>query len=240
VIDDSWRTYFDWAALPSNLLFTHSMKQHSYLSWNIVSWSIGAEWWTYIVAIPLMRFLASGRSWRLIVLALLAMVGIVLLVHFNPAQNLDITFDYGFFRCLPEFSLGLVLYRLYQKSWGKWAGKDAVLGTLLLLIALLFHFKINDLYVLPLFALLILGTVYNEGRAKDWLGRPFMIWLGEISYSIYLVHGLWFMVGWFSFPLLGLTSLSAGLKLLYALGFLACTLGMSHYTHAWVEKRWRG
>lgn len=50
VVDGSWETFLAWPALLDNLLLVNSMNQHIYLSWNIVSWSIGAEWWAYVCA----------------------------------------------------------------------------------------------------------------------------------------------------------------------------------------------
>src|SRR5579859_5492186 len=59
--DGSWDSFLAWRAIPSNLLMTHAMNQHVYLSWNIVSWSIGAEWWSYVAALLLIRPM-QGRA----------------------------------------------------------------------------------------------------------------------------------------------------------------------------------
>ncbi len=241
VVDGSWTTYFAWSAVPSNLLLTQSMNQHVYLSWNMVSWSIAAEWWTYVLAIPCIILMASLRLWFAIVVAALSAVLLVCLVYWLPAHNLDITFNYGFFRCLFEFNIGLMLYQLFKRDFlrGLLASDWLALG-LLAAIVLVFHTGWQDLLVVPLFSGLILALAYNRGRVEAILNKPALQYLGDISYAIYMVHCLWFMVFWFSFPLmknqLGIASFSPVAKMAYVGIFVALTLISSHFIHRYVER----
>lgn len=244
LIDGSWKTYFDWRAIPSNLMFTHAMKQHTYLSWNIVSWSIGAEWWTYVTAIPLVillrdRLPAAGVAVMLGAFALLAWLAVSL-----GNNKLDITFDYGFLRCLLEFSIGLGLHILYRHSWLKrYLGGDAAFAMISAAIIVVFHFSLNDLFIVPLFALLILASSYNRTRLNKTLARPSFQYLGNISYSLYLVHSLWFLVYWFLLPQLELTmdsgSLPVSTRMIFVGSFIALTLICSHFTYHHIEIRCR-
>jgi peptidoglycan/LPS O-acetylase OafA/YrhL len=241
VIDGSWTTYFAWSAVPSNLLLTQSMNQHVYLSWNMVSWSIGAEWWTYVIAIPCIILMASLRLWFSLAVATLSAVLLVCLVYWLPAHNLDITFNYGFFRCLFEFNIGLMLYQLFKRNMfhGLLSG-DVLAVILLLAIVVVFHTGWQDLLVIPLFGLLILALAYNRGRVEQFLNKPVMQYLGDISYAIYMVHCLWFMVFWFAFPSLksqlGVTSFSGVEKFGYSLVFVALTITSSHFIHRYIER----
>lgn len=245
-VDGSWTTYFAWSALPSNLLFTHAMNQHVYLSWNMVSWSIGAEWWTYVVAllaiIPLWR-----RSFMLTLASmLLAFIGLTALVYWLPDNNLDITFNYGFLRCLFEFIIGFGVYRLYQQQLGaRWLQRDLCSGLLLLTVAAIFHFKLPDLIVLPVFVLLILSVANNHSQVSRILNLPAVQYLGTISYSVYLMHGIWFLLFWFLLPWIktefSLQQLSGQWKLIYTMTFLLATLVSAHFTYRYIEvpgRRW--
>jgi peptidoglycan/LPS O-acetylase OafA/YrhL len=241
VVDGSWTTYFAWSAVPSNLLLTQSMNQHVYLSWNMVSWSIAAEWWTYVLAIPLMMLMASMRLGFSIIVAVVSAILLVCLVYSLPAHNLDITFNYGFFRCLFEFTIGLMLYQLFKRNLLRdLLARDWIALGLLAAIILVFHTGWQDLLVVPLFSLLILALAYNRGRMEALLNKPALQYLGTISYAIYMVHCLWFMVFWFSFPLLknhwGVASFSPAAKLLYLAIFVSLTLLSSHFIHHYIER----
>lgn len=246
VVDGSWKTYFAWSALPSQLLFTNAMNQHVYLSWNMVSWSIGAEWWTYVAALGLVIGLWK-KSLRIVALAmLLALVCLAGLVYWLPEKKLDITFNYGFWRCLFEFIIGLGVYQFYWRNWAQpWLKQDWVFVGLLIGIVCAFHGYWADLLVIPLFVLLIMAAAYNRSHIFNLLQRPVLQYLGTISYSIYLIHGLWFFVFWFSFPLIkaeyALTQLPLLAKWFYVALFLAVTLVCAHFSYRYIElpgRRW--
>ena len=240
IIDGSWNTYFSWSALPSNLLFLNAMNQHVYLSWNIVSWSIGAEWWTYVAAIGLIISL-RGKSLGLIALvALFAFACLTYLVYQFPNNNLDITYSAGFVRCFFEFAIGLCLYEAYNRACAqKYLSADAVFALLVFLVVLIFHFKWADLSVIPVFSLMILAAAYNHGRMKVVLAWPLFQYLGTISYSIYLMHGIWFMFFWFSFPQwkadYSIGELDAIFKIMYVSLFVGLTIVSAHFSYRYIE-----
>jgi len=239
VRDDSWRTFMSWAAIPSNLLLTHAMYQQAYLSWDIVSWSIGAEWWTYVATIPLV--IALHRSKPVTGILVMAFCSLCLagLVYILPHKNLDTTFSLGFCRCLFEFVFGLGLYRLYKAGWLENAPTDGLLAACLGSLILIFHFQLNDLLILPVFSLLILAASRNKGRFERLMRVPFAVYLGRISYSIYLVHGVVFSAFWFVLPWLcrhfRLVGFSPLQKLAYVTAFVSLVLALSHFTYRFVE-----
>lgn len=240
VIDDSWALYFDEAALTSNLLLTNAMNQHSYLSWNIVSWSIGAEWWVYMVGTVLLVLL--GRRSLVVAGIVMALAGLLLigLVHSRPEATLDITFDQGFFRCLFDFTMGVGLYQLYKRSVGaRWLNQDVVMLFLMSAVGLHFHFKVNDLWIVPVFSLMILTLAYNRSFVARCLAWEPLHYLGKISYSIYLMHGVWFMVFWFLLPLQESRMLSGLERLLYGGSFLGLTILSASLTYPAIEVRSR-
>ncbi len=100
---------------------------------------------------------------------------------------------YAILRCLPEFLAGMLLYSGYQSSiFASVLATDTALAAIALLLAALLHLAAPDLAIIPLFPLLILAAVRNTSRFSPLLNSPPPVWLGEISYSLYLLH--WFVL----------------------------------------------
>ena len=235
--DGSWDSFLAWRAIPSNLLLTQAMNQHVYLSWNIVSWSIGAEWWAYVAALVLIRLIHGKGLRRAGIAALVAAALLAALVRLVPGHGLDITFDYGFFRCLFEFTFGLALYQAYDARWGEAALRgDAPFLLLLAAIALSLNARAADLSLVPLFALLILAAAYNRGRLERLLASPPLQHLGEISYALYMMHGVWFMIFWYGLPEMQRLGLWFPVSWSFASIFIGLSVGSAHLVHVLVEK----
>lgn len=244
VIDESWNLYFDWRALISNIFLTNAMNQHTYLSWNIVSWSIGAEWWTYIFGIGLFYFISDKNKNYLIAITLLSIIGLFLLMYFNPKNSLDITYNLGFLRCLFEFSLGVISYKLFKSEIGKSVlHKDRYFFMVLISIIAVFHWRFNDLLTIPLFSMLVLCAASNQGSVLRLLSISSLQSLGRVSYSIYLMHGVWFMIFWFALPIIKRTWLIESFSLievaLYVVTFITLTLVSANFSYRYVEVPFR-
>lgn len=243
-IDDSWHLYFDWRALVSNIFLTNAMNQHTYLSWNIVSWSIGAEWWTYLYGIGLFYCIGNKRKKNMIAVTMLSLIGLFLLVYFYPNNTLDITYDFGFLRCLFEFSLGVMSYKVFKLELGQCIfHKDRYFFMALIAILAVFHWRFNDLLTIPLFSILVLCAASNQGSVLRVLSTSSLQNLGRISYSIYLMHGVWFMLFWFALPIIKRTWLIESFTLLevaiYAITFITLTLISAKFSYQFVEVPFR-
>lgn len=244
IVDGSWETFFSLDALPSHVLMTHSMKQHHYLSWNIVSWSIGAEWWAYALAPVLLPFLLRRNirsAWAVMVFGF---VSLFALFKLHPGGTLDITYDYGYIRCASEFLIGLGIYRLYMNGRvPAFMASDGMIVVCGVLILAVLHFGGADILVVPLFAFLVLALSLNEGRAKAILGLRHLQFVGRISYSIYMVHGLVFLLFWNLIPYVqktwGLGKLSGLNAWAFAAVFMTLTLWLSAFTYNHIEVTWR-
>jgi peptidoglycan/LPS O-acetylase OafA/YrhL len=93
-------------------------------------------------------------------------------------------------RCLPEFTLGTLLYAAFRSGiYVPILGSDAVSILILLTTVSILHFGGPDLAVVLLFAVLVLSVVVNTGKVAGIANRKPLIWLGDISYSLYLLHG---------------------------------------------------
>ena len=114
----------------------------------------------------------------------LAITAIALVALGRP--DFDAFLDYGLVRIAGEFLVGCLLYQAYEGQLGRtlpWG----LLGAAALGGALIFA------VLAPIASVVCLAIfVYALANEPKWLGvffgnRP-AIWLGEISYSIYMLH----------------------------------------------------
>jgi peptidoglycan/LPS O-acetylase OafA/YrhL len=156
--------------------------------WNVPSWSISAEWFAYL----LFPLLAPGLMWvreRAIALLIAAAALAAMALLFAMADWTLNTWDGApaLTRVFGEFLCGAALCRAVALSHELPRGD--ILGTGAF-VAFLFGASagLQDFALVALLALTILGTSTSGGHLMRILGsRPF-VWLGEISYSVYMVH----------------------------------------------------
>lgn len=88
------------------------------LGWNYPAWSIGAEWWTYLSALPILRVLDHGLSWRTYVAIVLCLAGLL------------------------SFTLGICTHRFYRLPPERLrvVTSDAVVVLTILAMFLILHF----------------------------------------------------------------------------------------------------
>jgi peptidoglycan/LPS O-acetylase OafA/YrhL len=111
-------------------------------------------------------------------------------------------------RCVPEFALGLLAYRLATTPLGRALGSSRWLApSVALLVLALLTLPRTDLAAVLLFPLLTTGLV--DARLERWESGPHLIGrllasapaniLGRLSYSVYLTHELLAAaLNWFS------------------------------------------
>ena len=241
VQDGSWGAFFNWSALPYHLAMVNASTPFPVTTWNMPSWSIGAEWWAYVVALLLFPLFAHRHKTIQILATVAAFAGLIGLWATFKERQLDLTFDYGWLRCLLEFPLGVALYRLYDRRIGaSLLSRDPMAIGALVAIGMLFHFQAPDIILVPVFGWLILAAAHNRGRVARVLEHSSLRYLGDISYSIYLVHGVWFLAFWFIFTARGTPigepqSLLWWQRIAYVLVFVVLTVATSHFTYHYFE-----
>lgn len=202
--DQSFVTLFEPQAFFLNLIMGHAFGLSHAASWNVLSWSVAAEWWTYLVAVPLLPLLHGGIRRRLWPVAAVCLIGLATLAQATSAQDLNVTYDFGFLRCLFEFTLGVILFQFYRAGWGvTFFRRDVCFVASATCVLLLLHLHAPDLVLVPIFAWLLLAAASNSGAVRRVLMWKMPQRLGEISYSLYMVQSIWLFVFMAGFSIAG-------------------------------------
>lgn len=174
-----------------NLLLVHSLGFHDYLAWNVPSWSISTEFWTYIVFAAL-TFLAGRHRTAIAVVIVAVSLGIV--GAYSP-RMMDATHNYGLARCLAGFFAGVLTLEAWRRSGRLRArlacrGRGLEWGALALVVAFT---SLADRTALSLaaplaFALVVYAFALEAGPLSRLLTTRPMLALGAWSYSIYMVN----------------------------------------------------
>jgi peptidoglycan/LPS O-acetylase OafA/YrhL len=178
----------NWRDLPAHLTLTHAWGLATSSAFNHPSWSISAEWAAYL-GFPAFAFVA----WRLrdrpvLATGLAAGFALALYAAFEPLAGYSLTeatFRWGALRIVPCFALGCALYLIHRRGGVPFAGPVALVsGAAVLASASL---GLWDAITVLAAGGLILGLGSVENSRAGLLGSKFGVYLGEISYSIYMV-----------------------------------------------------
>jgi peptidoglycan/LPS O-acetylase OafA/YrhL len=225
-------------ALVANLAMLQGLEAEQ-LSWNYPAWSISIEFLAYFLfplVLPLIAA-ANGRQKALIGGIALSILGIFAYLANGDFNQWDgpITL----LRCLPEFIFGALLYAGFQESlWSDWFKKDCAIAAIVCGEFVLIYFRFPDLVVVAGFLAVILSAVMNSGRLGLFLNAAPLVWLGEISYSLYLAHGFVQFLTTQALISIGIqdaSKLSATHSVELLLAMVGATLVMAVFTHRDVE-----
>lgn len=191
----------DETAFFANLVLLHNWLLEP-LTFNYPSWSISAEFVTYFI-FAIAVFIAGGDVRKLIPLSImLAATGLYILY----LEGMGTTNVQGPARCVFGFFLGVVTHQAF--NWLK-AGKlriSEVWTYGLTLLAVVFvikvgHQKSGIVLLAPIiFSVTILSMALSESSSlkTTLLGHPALVYLGTISYGIYMLHAaVWWVFGKF-------------------------------------------
>ncbi len=181
-----------WASLPANVLMVHAWGFAPEAGWNHPSWSISAEWFAYL-SFPIFAFVA----WRVRERPIAAVVGAVaFLVGLYAAFEIlagfpltQATILWGALRIVPCFALGCALYLVHRKMTlprPAWIAAGVAVA-----IAIAASLQAPDALIVPLCGGLILALASLSNAQAGWLASRPAVYLGEISYSVYMVVVPW-------------------------------------------------
>lgn len=176
-------------------LFQHVFLLNSFgltggLSWNIPSWSIGAELISYLLFAGLMLFRAP------VVLAFAGIAVVSLLgIELFSEENLEVTHDLGALRAMYGFFSGALACYFYGQVLTKrrmTVALATLLETLVFGTAIVFLLVANVSllsYAAPfVFSAVVIVFAHESGIVSRILRTPPFLFFGRISFSIYLTH----------------------------------------------------
>ncbi len=177
-------------AIPVHLLLLNAFVPGAFLTFNIPSWSVSAEWYTYLL-FPMLAWVAARQAWmrKLLIVGLLyvAYWGIIQFAGHN--NDLNVTNYGGISRCVVGFIIGMITFagfnRLRQwpglrhSGWFAFTGGSVLLGM---------HLGVSDLFMVAAFPVLIFLAARNTGYVSRLLDRRLFQAIGKRSYSIYMIH----------------------------------------------------
>jgi peptidoglycan/LPS O-acetylase OafA/YrhL len=225
------------------MLQTWSLRMVSFF--NVPAWSVSSEMFFYLV-FPwvFMRLRPKNKARALgwiVIFWLLAMLPPLFAFIFFPGNPW--VEGYGLMNffvrrlplfALPEFLAGVSLGWLYllHRDGKRHATAKILLSAGFILVILFFanHIPVVFLHngmLLPLYGLLLLGLCENTAISR-LISSPPLVFLGEVSYSFYLLH---YLVAYWLAIRMGMDT-----GFLSALICIAVTLPMAIGLHLWVER----
>lgn len=229
---------FPLADLPANFLMVHAWGFAPNPGWNGPSWSISAEWFAYL-AFPAYLMIAISLTRRPIILLGIAIASFLFFDQLHQSlfgQSLPMATErFGVLRIIPEFLIGIAIYRLGCRFA---LGRNlALAGFAVSLVVYLVaaHWAWDDRIIALLGAPLIYTLAELDRHARRAPVQDPVRYLGEISYAIYMLHVPFFMI---AFNLLqdvfGL--IGATISTLVLLAMIVAMLAASSATYEWLEK----
>jgi peptidoglycan/LPS O-acetylase OafA/YrhL len=160
--------------------------------WNGPSWSLSAEWGAYLL-FPVFAWIAARLASRpMVLLAAAAGLFLVLDAAYRAAFGDALThaeFNMGVLRILPSFLGGMALHLVWRRS--SLPAPVAVAASLgaAALLAVLMHLGAAEPAIVAASGGFILALAFLSKASADgplaW--RP-LVFLGEASYAVYLIH----------------------------------------------------
>ncbi len=190
----------DPSAILTNFLLIHTFYIHNIYTWNIPSWSISAEMVAYIFFPIIAIFINRKKALSVIVLIIFIVAAYYSIMYLLPRKNplypeipvphnINTTYDYGSLRGVAGFIAGMLMYLVYQlPQFRNIFSKDIVAFLICIALIVSMHFAVSDAWVVILFAAIVISFASNENYLHKICNNRVLQYLGDISYSIYLMQ----------------------------------------------------
>ena len=202
--------------------------------WNTPAWSLSCEFLFYLCLPILLLWLGENRRWKLVGLVTAALFLPIVLRRAGMPMNWKPVLHVG------DFLVGIAAARIYQgiqesrKRWtgsGYWLYVPAMMAGIGVVVFPAMLRDVTDLgtALRPLNGMLVLGLALGGGGIERFLSTASSQYLGQASYSLYILHVplLW----WFGSrgPLV-FGNLGAGAV------YIAGIVAISAASFEWIEK----
>ena len=167
------------------------------------SWSLSVEWLAYLIFPFLLSIVYRYPQKKWTIICVFTSFCILLFISLNnsnflngfralPELNGPLDRFMGIsaiLRCFSEYIFGIAIFKIYEKykhNYSKYFNYIAIICSLSLIILL--SLPNTDLLIVFLFGILILSLSTDQGIVANFFSSPILYFLGEISYSLYLIH----------------------------------------------------
>lgn len=219
------------------------------LSFNIPSWSISVEFWTYLIFAALICLFRPRLRTYLVLIC-----GTAAILFLLGGGQLETDPRFAIIRCIYSFFLGASAALLRPNFPQTAATPVAATALVVAILAIESIGGSRGEILLPLLFAVAVAAIANlrkDAVLRRALELPGFVWLGTISYSIYMTHSF---IGWivtqglrfgFRFPThiapdgATMLTLGQGLGTLVTLVALAGVLAFSQVTFRFIETPFR-
>src|SRR4051812_13418414 len=181
------------STIVANLFLAQSLHLFDFLTWNHPSWSISTEFYTYVIfAVCLLALRKHAR-----VALAAALVGGPVLIAVLCDDYMDTNYDWGIIRCLYGFAAGVMVWHLYKNvdKYRGWLSSTVAsivewgaLGLAAVFVSLADNTTVLSIAAPLVFALVVLVFAFESGSVSGMLSARPLLFLGTVSYSIYMTH----------------------------------------------------
>ncbi|MBB4122691.1 acyltransferase family protein [Martelella radicis] len=225
---------YDWSCFAPNLLLLQSFSICDHLTFNIVNWSISAELAMYVL-LPLTLGVIRQSAFRAFFLS-----GAAVLLLFIFVDNWwERTADWGVLRAIPAFVFGVGL-KLSEKSLAKVPVPELAFWPLVAML-------VAGMMVVPYHAAMLMLTygfaalvfICDARRQAGFFTRR-LAPLGQLTYSIYMIHPLVITV-FVKFLGLKVLNLTGDLLFVFLAACIFSVLVFSYISYIYFEgpsRRW--
>ena len=189
-------------AIGTNLLLIHSLPGvHENVTWNGPSWSISVEFYTYLifaVGLWIVSKLPKPKIWLILGLIGIMVLAPLVIYMFGGKQNIFLTTGGGLIRCVFGFAAGVsasMLFTHFRDPIMKFFENRtrATLIEILVVIGVVAFASTVGLSSVNLiapfvFLLAIIAFAPQAGAISSILTTRPLLYIGALSYSIYMVH----------------------------------------------------
>jgi peptidoglycan/LPS O-acetylase OafA/YrhL len=233
-------------AVLTNLLMVNAWTGME-LTWNYPAWSISAEWFAYLLFPFLALGLARLRSAR--VALLLAAASLATMFAVFLAFPTGWPFPAPLVRIGAEFVAGALLCHVYRSTLGRtWRWGTIAAGLTVAVVVGATWLEAtgrNSIWVTPLLAALIVAVARADSGPGNWLARPTMVYFGQVSYALYMTHGIGQLILVRLLPPHAFggsnVALRVGIVVVYVVALLAAAIAMFRYVEEpgrhWMRRR---
>jgi peptidoglycan/LPS O-acetylase OafA/YrhL len=164
--------------------------------WNEPAWSISVEFVIYSIFPFILFAILKNQPKTDTILYILTLIASLLLIRFTR-NNLDNIIGIpSIARCGLECIFGVITYKIYRRQQAqRFLNTNLLAIVATIWIAVIMHHwsdelrGVHDWAILPAFSLLILSISHQANSlGMRMLNSPLLLYLGSISYSVYMVH----------------------------------------------------